>query len=134
VEWVEADAEALSFADNGFDVVRSCVGAMFAPHHQGTADELLRVCRPGGTIGMINWTPEGFIGGLFATMQPYAPPAPPGANPAPLWGDESHVRELLGERVTRLQMRREAVVMDHRADPTEFGEYWKRNYGPTIAI
>jgi hypothetical protein len=86
-----------------------------------------------GTIGMINWTPEGFIGKLFATMQPYAPPAPPGANPAPLWGDESHVRELLGERVTRLQMRREAVVMD-RADPTEFGEYWKRNYGPTIAV
>jgi hypothetical protein len=82
---------------------------------------------------MIDWTPEGFICGLFATMQPYAPPAPPGANPAPLWGDENHVRELLGETVTRLQMRREAVVMD-RADPTEFGEYWKRNYGPTIAV
>jgi SAM-dependent methyltransferase len=134
VEWVEADAEALPFADNGFDVVMSCVGAMFAPHHQAAADELLRVCRPGGTIGMINWTPEGFIGKLFATMQPYAPPAPPGASPAPLWGDESHVRELLGERVTRVQMRREAVVMDHCADPTEFREYWKRNYGPTIAV
>jgi 2-polyprenyl-6-hydroxyphenyl methylase/3-demethylubiquinone-9 3-methyltransferase len=107
---------------------------MFAPHHQAAADELLRVCRPGGTIGMINWTPEGFIGKLFATMQPYAPPAPPGASPAPLWGDESHVRELLGERVTRVQMRREAVVMDHCADPTEFREYWKRNYGPTIAV
>jgi SAM-dependent methyltransferase len=75
VGWVEADAEALPFADNGFDVVMSCVGAMFAPHHQATADELLRVCRPGGTIGMINRTPEGFIGKLFATMKPYAPPA-----------------------------------------------------------
>ena len=74
LEWVEADAEAMPFADNSFDVVMSCVGAMFAPHHQATADELIRVVRPGGTIGMINWTPEGFIGNLFATMKPYAPP------------------------------------------------------------
>jgi SAM-dependent methyltransferase len=89
LEWVEADAEAMPFADNSFDVVMSCVGAMFAPHHQATADELVRVVRPGGTIGMINWTPEGFIGNLFATMKPYAPPPPPGATPAPLWGDEA---------------------------------------------
>ena len=101
LEWVEADAEALPFADNSFDVVMSCVGAMFAPHHQATADELVRVVRPGGTIGMINWTPEGFIGNLFATMKPYAPPPPPGASPAPLWGDEKHVRKLFGDRVDR---------------------------------
>ena len=134
LEWVEADAEALPFADNSFDVVMSCVGAMFAPHHQATADELVRVVRPGGTIGMINWTPEGFIGNLFATMKPYAPPPPPGASPAPLWGDEDHVRELFGERVTGLSVRRQTVVMDHSADPIEFREYWKRNYGPTIAV
>jgi ubiquinone/menaquinone biosynthesis C-methylase UbiE len=70
VEWVEADAEAMPFADNGFDVVMSCVGAMFAPDHQATADELIRLCRPGGTIGMINWTPDGFIGSMFATIKP----------------------------------------------------------------
>ena len=133
LEWVEADAEAMPFADNSFDVVMSCVGAMFAPHHQSTADEVLRVVRPGGTIGMINWTPEGFIGNLFATMKPYAPPPPPGASPAPLWGDEDHVRRLFGDRVTDLTTRRQTVRMDHCANPTEFREYWKRNYGPTIA-
>ena len=133
LEWVEADAEAMPFADNSFDVVMSCVGAMFAPHHQATADELVRVVRPGGTIGMINWTPEGFIGNLFATMKPYAPPPPPGASPAPLWGNEDHVRTLFGDRVADLTARRQTVRMDHCANPTEFREYWKRNYGPTIA-
>ncbi len=133
LEWVEADAEALPFADDSFDVVMSCVGAMFAPHHQAAADELLRVVRPGGTVAMINWTPEGFIGNLFKTMKPYAPPPPPGASPAPLWGDENHIRELFGDRVADLTMRRQIVVLDHCAEPVEFREYWKRNYGPTIA-
>ena len=134
LEWVEADAEALPFADDSYDVVMSCVGAMFAPHHRATADELVRVCRPGGTIGMINWTPDGFIGNLFATLKPYAPPPPPGAGPAPLWGDETHVRELFGDRVTGLTLRQQTVTIDHCADPLEFREYWKRNYGPTIAV
>jgi ubiquinone/menaquinone biosynthesis C-methylase UbiE len=133
LEWVEADAEAMPFADNGFDVVMSCVGVMFAPHHQAAADELVRVVRPGGTIGLINWTPEGFIGNLFKTMKPYAPPPPPGASPAPLWGSEDHVRELFGDRVSDLQMRRQTVVLDHCTEPTQFREYWKSNYGPTIS-
>ena len=124
----------MPFADNSFDFVMSCVGAMFAPRRQATADELVRVCRPGGTIGMVNWTPEGFIGNLFATMKPYAPPPPPGASPPPLWGDKAYVRNLFGERVTGLQARRREVVMDHCANPLEFREYWKRNYGPTIAV
>ncbi len=85
----------------------SCVGVMFAPHHQASADELVRVCRPGGTIGLLSWTPEGFIGQMFATMKPYAPPPPPGAQPPPLWGDESHVRSLLGDRVTDVDARKE---------------------------
>ncbi|MGU3498136.1 class I SAM-dependent methyltransferase [Mycobacterium sp. C31M] len=133
VDWVEADAEAMPFGDNSFDIVMSCVGVMFAPRHQVAADELVRVCRPGGTIGLINWTPTGFIGGLFATMKPYAPPPPPGASPAPLWGDEVHVAELLGDRVADLTMRRQTVTLDHCTEPLEFREYWKRNYGPTIA-
>ena len=134
LDWVEADAEALPYPDDGFDVVMSCVGAMFAPHHQATADELVRVGRPGGTIGMINWTPEGFLGNLFATMRPYAPPLPPGAAPAPRWGDEGHVSALFGDQVTDLRFRRQTVVMDHDGGPADFREYWKRNYGPTISV
>jgi ubiquinone/menaquinone biosynthesis C-methylase UbiE len=134
LEWVEADAEALPYPDESFDVVLSCLGAMFAPHHQIAADELVRVCRPGGTIGMINWTPEGFIGNLFKVMGPYAPPPPPGASPPPKWGSEQYVRDLFGDRVTEIDARRQTVVMDHAASPTEFQAYWKQNYGPTIAV
>lgn len=133
LEWVEADAEAMPFADNAFDIVMSCVGVMFAPRHQASADELVRVCRSGGTIGLINWTPTGFIGRLFATMKPFAPPPPPGASPAPLWGDEVHVTELFGDRVTDVDMNRQTVRLDHCSEPLDFREYWKRNYGPTIA-
>jgi SAM-dependent methyltransferase len=133
LDWVEADAEALPFETGEFDVVLSCIGAMFAPRHQRAADELLRVCQPGGTIGMINWTPTGFIGGLFKTMGPFAPPPPPGAQPPPLWGSAEHVRELFGDRVTDPNLRTATVVFDHSSDPLEFREYWKSMYGPTIA-
>jgi SAM-dependent methyltransferase len=134
VDWQQADAEALPFADNEFDTVLSCVGVMFAPHHQVTADELVRVCRPGGTIGLINWTPGGFIGQLFATMKPYAPPPPPGAQPPPLWGNEEHVRGLLGDRVTDVSARKQTVRVDNFDQPEGFREYFKTNYGPTIAV
>jgi SAM-dependent methyltransferase len=133
LEWRAADAEALPFADGEFDAVVSCLGVMFAPHHQAGADELLRVCRPGGTIGLLSWTPEGFIGQMFATMKPYAPPPPPGAQPPPLWGSEDHVRGLLGDRVTDVDARRQTVRIDHFARGEDFREYFKANYGPTIA-
>jgi ubiquinone/menaquinone biosynthesis C-methylase UbiE len=93
LDGVEADAENLPFEAESFDVVMSSIGAMFAPMHQQVTDELVRVCRPGGTIGMLNWTPEGMIGALFRTMGPFAPSPPPGAQPPPLWGSEDHVRE-----------------------------------------
>jgi SAM-dependent methyltransferase len=134
VEWRQADAEALPFADGEFDVVMSCVGVMFAPHHQASADELVRVCRPGGTIGLLNWTPEGFIGQMFATMKPYAPPPPPGAQPPPLWGDEAHVRTLLGDRVTDIVSRKLSVRVGRFKDPEAFRDYFKECYGPTIAV
>lgn len=132
--WQQADAEALPFADGEFDVALSCVGVMFAPHHQACADELTRVVRPGGTIGLINWTPEGFIGQLFATMKPYAPPPPPGAQPPPLWGDEQHVRRLFGDRVTGIEARRQTVRVSCFADGAQFRDYFKSRYGPTIAV
>ena len=133
VDWRDADAEALPFADGEFDVVLSCVGVMFAPHHQAAADELVRVCRPGGTIGLLSWTPEGFVGQMLATMKPYAPPPPPGAQPPPLWGNEDHVLALFGERVTDVSVRRQAVTVDHFADPEAFRDYFKSRYGPTIS-
>jgi ubiquinone/menaquinone biosynthesis C-methylase UbiE len=132
--WRTADAEALPYDDGSFDVVQSCIGVMFAPHHQQAADELVRVCRPGGTVGVLSWTPEGFIGQLFATMKPYAPPPPPGASPAPLWGHVDHVRELLGSRVTDLVARQQSLPVERFSDGAEFRDFMKANYGPTIAV
>ena len=104
LEWVEADAEALPFGDGEFDVVTSSLGAIFAPDHRKVADELLRVCRPGGTIGMVNFTPEGLAADFFAPFARYAPPPPPDALPPLLWGSEEHVRELFGDRVESLEL------------------------------
>lgn len=132
--WEPADAEALPYAEAEFDAVLSCVGVMFAPFHQAAASELVRVTRPGGTIGLINWTPTGFIGQMFARMKPFAPPPPPGAQPPPLWGEEDHVRALLGDRVAGLEMRRERAVVDCFADAAAFRDFFKTNYGPTIAV
>lgn len=134
VTWQTADAEALPFADADFDVVLSSIGVMFAPHHQLAADELIRVCRPGGTIGVLSWTPSGFIGQLFATMKPYAPPPPPGASPAPLWGSVEHVRGLFGNRVEDVVARQEALRVDRFVDGAQFRDFMKANYGPTIAV
>lgn len=130
--WRPANAEALPFADAEFDAVLSCIGVMFAPHHQQAADELVRVCRPGGTIGVISWTPEGFIGQLFATMKPYVPAPPPGVSPPPLWGSAEHVTALLGERVTDLVAERRTLTVDVFGDGAAFRDYFKANYGPTI--
>ena len=134
LEWREADAEALPFADGEFDAVLSCVGVMFAPRHQAAADELIRVCRPGGRIGLISWTPEGFIGQMFAAMKPYAPPPPPGASPPPLWGREDHVLELLGNRVSEVTTERRSLPVELFARPEDFRDYFKAKYGPTIAV
>jgi len=131
--WKPGDAENLPFADGEFDTVLSCLGVMFAPHHQASADELVRVCRPGGTIGLLNWTPEGFIGQLFATMRPYAPPPPPGVQPPPLWGREDHLRSLLGDQVTGVQARRRSLRVSRFSRPEDFRDYFKARYGPTIA-
>lgn len=134
LDWVVADAEALPFPEASFDVVLSCVGVMFAPHHQQAADELVRVCRSGGRIGLINWTPEGFIGRMFATMKPYAPPPPPGTQPPPLWGKREHVETLFAGQVSDLRVERRALRVDRFSSPEEFLAFFKTNYGPTIAV
>ena len=120
LDWVVADAQALPFADAEFDVVTSSFGAMFAPDHRAVADELLRVCRRGGTIGLASFTPEGGVGEFFGVFAPYLPAPPPGALAPVLWGDEAHVRELLGSGASlsietavarRAQRRRAASVL-----------------------
>ena len=133
LEWRQADAEALPFADGEFDVVLSCVGVMFAPHHQASADELVRVCRPGGTIGVISWTPQGFVGEMLTAMKPYLAPPRPGAQPSPLWGQEEHVSALFGGRVTDLAMRRQTTRVDCFATPEDFRDRFKTCYGPTVS-
>ena len=106
---------------------------MFAPHHQQAADELVRVCRPGGTIGLLSWTPEGMIGGLFRTIGPFAPPPPAGATPPPKWGSEEHVQELLGGRVDFTTMERHILEVTAFDRPADFAEHFKERYGPAIA-
>lgn len=133
VTWVEGDAEALPFEPEEFDVVTSSVGAIFAPRHQAVADEMLRVCRPGGTIGMINFTPEGTAADFFAVFAPYMPPAPPGAEPPVLWGSKEHVARLLGGRVSLLQMT-EGVYMEQAATARAYCDFVKETFGPVMAI
>ncbi len=134
LRWEVADAEHLPYADAEFDTAISCVGIMFAPHHQEAADELVRVVRPGGRIGLLSWTPGGFIGQMFATMKPYAPAPPLGAQPPPLWGDEDHVRTLLGDRVADVAAEKRALTVPVFKDGASFRDFFKRTYGPTIAV
>ena len=128
VEFVEADAQALPFEDASFDVALSIFGAMFAADQQKAADELLRVVKPGGRIGMANWTPDGGIGAMFMTIAKHAPP-PPGVNPPLLWGTEDRLRELFGDgvsqlRIERLRSRQVFRSADHYLD------FFRTYFGP----
>lgn len=134
LEWVTADAEHLPFDDASFDIVMSSIGVMFAPNHQQAADELARVCRPGGKIALLCWTPEGMLGALFRLMGPFAPPPPPGATPPPRWGSEEHLQSLFGDRVEWTEFSRHTLEITQFADPHDYGEHFKAYYGPTIAI
>ena len=133
IEWAEADAENLPFEDESFDVVMSAIGVMFAPHHQAAADEVVRVCRPGGTVALLSWTPEGMLGDLFRTMKPFSPPPPPGAQPPPLWGSEEHLAALFGNRVDFHVLERDTLEITAFVQPRDYGEHFKAYYGPTIA-
>ncbi len=133
IDWVTGDAEALPFEAASFDVVASCVGVMFAPHHQPAADEIVRVCRPGGRLGLISWTPTGFIGELFATMAPFAAPPSPGAQSAIRWGEQGYVRGLLAEQVD-LRFAVEHLTVDRFAAGVEFCDFFTSAYGPAVAV
>jgi ubiquinone/menaquinone biosynthesis C-methylase UbiE len=133
LEWVEADAEALPFDDDDFDVVTSSVGAIFAPDQQAVADEMVRVCRPGGTIGMINFRPEGLAAEFFELLGRYAPPPPPAASPMD-WGSEQHVRELFGDTVESLQLTPGEYVERSPDGPAGYRSLFESTFGPLIAI
>lgn len=131
VEWVEGDAEQLPFDDSSFDVVTSCLGAMFAPDHQAVARELTRVCRRGGTIGLISFTPEGRGGAFFELLAPYLPPSP---GPPPLaWGTEAHVRTLLGDRCQALALTRSTYI-ERGSSVEAYCALFMETFGPIVAI
>jgi SAM-dependent methyltransferase len=130
VELVDGDAEALPFEDGSFDAVTSVFGAMFAPDQARAAAELLRVSRPGGTIALASWTPDGFIGDLFRTTAAHVPP--PAGVPSPmLWGTEEHLRELLGDGLCSLEVAERTFTWRFRS-PEEFVAFFRTWYGPTV--
>ncbi|WP_250454156.1 class I SAM-dependent methyltransferase [Caballeronia sp. ATUFL_M2_KS44] len=128
VQFQEADAEALPFADASFDVVLSTFGVMFTPNQQQAADELARVCKRGGKIGLANWTPESFIGQVFRTIGKYMPPAPGMMSPA-LWGTKARIEELFGDRARSMAATSREFVFRYRS-AAHFMDVFRTYYGP----
>ncbi len=129
VVFQEADVEALPYADDSFDVVLSTFGVMFAPDHEQSASEMLRVCRPGGKIGLANWTPESFIGRLFKTIGRHMPP-PAGVKSPALWGSRPHLEHLFGNEVT-LDTKSRNFNFRYKS-PTHFVDIFRNFYGPVL--
>jgi len=129
VEFVEADAQELPFEDASFDVGMSIFGAMFAPDQPRAASELLRVVRPGGRIGMANWTPDGAVGTMFKTISKHAPP-PPGVESPLRWGTEEHLRELFGEGISDLRVERRLSRQPFRS-ADHYIDFFREYFGPT---
>jgi SAM-dependent methyltransferase len=131
VEWVAGDAEELPYPDGTFDAVVSAFGVQFTPRHGVAAAELVRVCKPGGVIGLCNWTPESKVGELFDIMSRYLPPAPAFASPPPLWGSEEHVRGLFADAGVELEFER--ATTPFRFDSAEhYASFFETNYGPMV--
>jgi ubiquinone/menaquinone biosynthesis C-methylase UbiE len=128
MEWVEGDAQDLPFEDATFDVVLSSFGVMFAPDQPKAAAELLRVTKPGGRIGLCNWTPEGGVGEMFRLTTKHAPP-PFKIDPPVLWGTEERLNELLGDGVSSMEVKREFMNMKGTSAP-EYLEWFRTWFGP----
>jgi ubiquinone/menaquinone biosynthesis C-methylase UbiE len=130
VEFKVADAEALSFGDATFDAVVSSFGVMFTPNQDKAAEELLRVCKPGGKIGLANWTPDGFIGQIFKTLGKYLPP-PAGAKSPALWGTEARIAEMFEAGATSIKTEKRHFTFRYRS-PDHFLWTFKTFYGPML--
>jgi ubiquinone/menaquinone biosynthesis C-methylase UbiE len=134
ITWVEGDAEAIPFEDSSFDVVLSTFGAMFAPRHQVTAAELARVLRPGGRLGLCNWTPEGTTGEFFRTIGSYLPPPPDFVQPPLLWGTEDHVRTLFAGTGVQLEFERATVQPPPFESAADAVDFLATNFGPLMML
>jgi ubiquinone/menaquinone biosynthesis C-methylase UbiE len=130
IEFTDGDAEALPFPDGSFDVVSSVFGAMFAPDQERTAAELARVVRPGGRIGIVAHTPDGFIGNLFKVIGKHVPP-PAGLRSPILWGTEARLRELFIGQIADLRVEKRFYTFRDRS-PEHYVDYWRTYYGPTL--
>jgi len=130
IAFQEADAEALPFADGSFDIVVSTFGVMFTPNQERAAEELLRVCRSGGRIGLANWTPEGFIGQLFKTLGKYLPP-PAGVRSPALWGTRERLVEMFGAETVSIKTQPRYFNFRYR-EPEHFVDVFKTYYGPLL--
>ncbi|HUI82111.1 MAG TPA: methyltransferase domain-containing protein [Bryobacteraceae bacterium] len=128
VTFEEGDAESLPYPDAAFEVVASLIGAMFAPRPDLVAAEMTRVCQPGGTIAMANWTPEGFVGQMFKAISKHI--APSGVPSPVLWGDAATVRERLQKGICSLQTTRHFYRFDYPFPPADVVEFFRENYGP----
>ncbi|GGM26226.1 class I SAM-dependent methyltransferase [Dactylosporangium sucinum] len=132
IDFVEGDAEELPFDDDSFDFVLSAIGVMFTADHHRAARELLRVCRPGGDIGLASWTPDGFVGEILKIAGKYAPP-PPAARPATRWGTEDFITELLGPEAASLTFEA-ASVRQRFLSAGHFADFFITHYGPTHKV
>ncbi|MEB4210456.1 class I SAM-dependent methyltransferase [Mycobacterium sp. 94-17] len=132
LDYREANAHALPFSDGEFDVVISAIGVQFAPDQQRAANELVRVCRPGGKIGLISWTPEGFFGRMLATIRPYRPSLSHPVPPAALWGRPRYVGALLGDQIGDITTSRRLLPVSRFDSAEAVHAYFKEHYGPTI--
>jgi ubiquinone/menaquinone biosynthesis C-methylase UbiE len=130
IEFVEGDAEALPLPDGSFDVVTSVFGSMFAPNQEKTAAELARVVKPGGRIGIVAHTPDGFIGNLFKVIGKHAPP-PAGLRSPIQWGTEARLRELFDGKIADLKAEKRFYTFRDRS-PQHYIDYWRTYYGPTL--
>jgi SAM-dependent methyltransferase len=130
IHFDEGDAEDLPYPDKAFDFVLTMFGAMFAPRPEKVAAELLRVCKPGGTIAMANWTPESFVGKTFQATSKLVPP-PPGIPPPLLWGSEEIVRQRFSHGVSDLRLTRQNVHLNYPLAPAEMVGYFRQYFGPT---
>jgi len=130
VELLEGDAEAIPFPEASFDAALSVFGSMFAPDHPQAARELLRVCRPGGRIGLATWTPHGFVGRMLQVVATHVPPA--AGVPSPIrWGSEAYLRDLLGDEIDELACRERTFVFRFTSAEA-FVDYFRTFYGPTV--
>ncbi|MCQ4359695.1 class I SAM-dependent methyltransferase [Mycobacterium gordonae] len=132
LSWREANAEALPFRAGEFDAVLSSIGAMFAPRQQRTADEMARVCRRGGKISVLSWTPDGFYGRLLSAVRPFRPTMHPRAPHEAWWGCPRYISVLFGDHVSDIRTRTGALRVDRFDSPETCRDYFKTHYGPVV--